>query len=112
MGGTVTELSERIEQVSRGYARRCNIERNDDWFVLKLQEEAGELVSDYLRLTGRGRDKGLSADEVRANMADEAADLFAHVLLFCRHNGIDIESAVDRKWFRYLDKPAPVTAAP
>jgi NTP pyrophosphatase (non-canonical NTP hydrolase) len=37
-------------------------------------------------------------------MEDEAADLFAQVLLFCRHNGIDLEAALARKWFSHLDR--------
>jgi NTP pyrophosphatase (non-canonical NTP hydrolase) len=102
-------LSERAEAVSRLYAERCGIRRDDDWYALKLQEEAGELVAEYLRLTGRGRHKGKSAAETAAGLADEAADLLAQLLLFCRHNRIDVEAALERKWFRYLDPEATST---
>jgi NTP pyrophosphatase (non-canonical NTP hydrolase) len=97
---TVTELADKVEQVSRIYAERCARNRDDDWFALKLTEEAGELVAEYLRITGRGRRR----EGAMEALADEAADLFAQVLLFCRHNGIDIESALERKWFKYLDE--------
>lgn len=103
MAATVAELAERIESVSAIYAERCDIRRDDDWFVLKIQEEAGELVSEHLRCSGRGRVRERSAEAMRSALEDEAADLFAQVLLFCRHNRIDVEAALTRKWFKYLD---------
>jgi NTP pyrophosphatase (non-canonical NTP hydrolase) len=96
----LAELAEKVARVSDIYAECCGIRRDHDWYPLKLTEEAGEVVAEYLRATGRGRDREGAAEA----LADEAADLFAQVLLFCRHNGIDIESALERKWFRYLDE--------
>ena len=102
------ELDERIERVSVLYARRCAIRRDDDWYALKLQEELGELIAEHLRLSGRARLRGDEAEAMRTHLADEAADLFAQLLLFCRHNGIDIEAALARKWFVHLgDAEAP-----
>ena len=102
---TLTELSERIEQVSAIYAARCDIRRDADWYALKLQEEAGELVAEYLRGSGRGRVAGRSDEAIRTALEDEAADLLAQVLLFCRHNDIDVEAALERKWFAHLERP-------
>lgn len=96
----LAELAEKVARVSDIYAERCGISRDDDWYALKLTEEAGELVAEYLRTTGRGRERDGAAEA----LADEVADLFAQVLLFCRHNGVDIESALERKWFKYLDE--------
>ena len=39
---SITELADKVEQVSRIYAERCAINRDDDWFALKLTEEAGD----------------------------------------------------------------------
>lgn len=97
------DLSRKVERVSDIYAARNGIPRDDDWYALKLQEEVGELVADYLRLSGRGRAKGADAAAIAESMADEAADVLAQLLLFCSRNGIDLEAALDRKWFRYLD---------
>ncbi|MDP1732440.1 MAG: hypothetical protein Q8L54_14960 [Devosia sp.] len=36
-------------------------------------------------------------------LEDEAADLFAQLLLFCRHDQIDVEVALTRKWFTHLE---------
>lgn len=103
MAGGLHELTMRIEQVSALYAERCSIRRDDEWYVIKLQEELGELVAEYARATGRGRRGDRSDADIRAAMSDEAADLFAHVLLFCHHNGLDLDSALRRKWFSHLD---------
>ena len=105
---SIEELSDRVERVSAIYAERCDINRDADWYALKLQEEAGELVAEYLRGTGRGRVGERSAEAIRAALEDEAADLLAQLLLFCRKNGIDVERALARKWFKYLpesDRP-------
>ena len=101
---SIAELAARIEEVSQLYAARCDTSRDDDWYALKLQEEAGELVAEHLRGSGRGRIGDRSDGQIRTALADEAADLFAQVLLFCRHNGIDVEAALERKWFSHLNK--------
>jgi NTP pyrophosphatase (non-canonical NTP hydrolase) len=99
----LAELSDRAERVSHVYAVRCDIRRDDDWFVLKLQEEAGELVAEYLRGTGRGRVGERTPEAIRQALEDETADLFAQLLLFARHNDIDLEAALQRKWFAWLE---------
>lgn len=99
---TLAELSDRVERVSAIYAERCEINRDADWYALKLQEEAGELIAEYLRGSGRGRVGERSPEVIRTALEDETADLMAQLLLFCRKNGIDVEQALARKWFTYL----------
>lgn len=103
MATALDELTDKVERVSQMYAERCDIRRDDDWFALKLQEEAGELVAEYLRVSGRGRKSRQSPSQMRTALENEAADLFAQLLLFCRHHRIDVEAALARKWFKYLD---------
>ena len=40
----LTQLGEEIEQISQIYADKFGIERDGDWFLLKLQEEVGDLT--------------------------------------------------------------------
>lgn len=103
MGATLGELANRLARVSDSYAARTGVLRDDDWYALKLMEEAGELAAEHLRLSGRGRRNGNKPREIEQARDDEAADLFAMILLYCRHNDIDIEAALERKWFRYLE---------
>ena len=102
MAATIDDLTAKAEQVSQIYAARCDIRRDHDWFALKLQEELGELIAEYLRVSERGRAGEWTKEAMRTALEDEAADVFAQLLLFCHHNGVDLEAALDRKWFRHL----------
>ena len=102
MSEDLATLSDLVARVSDIYASRNDIARDDDWYMLKLQEELGELTAEYLKLSGRGRLKGASPETLRMALEDEAADVLAMLLLFARNNQIDLETALARKWFRHL----------
>ena len=104
MNRTLSELLPLVAEVSDTYASRNDIRRDDDWYILKLQEELGELTAEYLKTTARGRLKGADSAAVRQALEDETADVLAMLLLFVRHNGIDVEAALERKWFQYLGR--------
>ena len=92
------DLMMQFEAASATYAADHSLERDDDWFVLKLQEEMGELIQIWNRVTGRGRRKGMTDMEVATALADETADVLGHVLLFAHRNGLDLAAAIERKW--------------
>ncbi len=50
---TLPALGERVEAVSALYARKFGVDRDPDWFMLKLTEEVGELTQAFLVATGR-----------------------------------------------------------
>lgn len=90
-----------IETISRVYGRLFDVDRTDDWLVLKLHEEVGELTQAFLTRSGRTRDRGLSDGEADEAVRDELADVLAHVLLLAERFGVDLEEALEAKWFRY-----------
>lgn len=92
------ELAGQFEQASLGYAAANGITRNEDWFILKLQEELGELTQVWMKLTDRGRRRGMDDVALREALADETADLLGHILLFAKRNDIDLAPAITRKW--------------
>ncbi|WP_208245157.1 pyrophosphatase (plasmid) [Rhizobium sp. T1470] len=94
-------LARDLESVSFGYAERFGIERDRDWYVLKLQEEAGEAVAAWLRMTGRSRHKA-DLVEAKEHFAAELADVIAHTLLIAHHEGVDLDRALASKWLTYL----------
>jgi NTP pyrophosphatase (non-canonical NTP hydrolase) len=102
MSRSLADLSVLVQRVSDIYAGRNGVRRDDDWFILKLQEELGELTAEHLRLTGRGRHKDMDASAIVVARENEAADLLATLLLYARHNGIDLDAALERKWFVHL----------
>lgn len=94
-------LSEELEQVSQAYAEEFGIERDATWFVLKLQEEVGEMIQSYLMLSGQARTKGKSPEIIQAEFNSEVADVYCHTLLLARFFDIDIESEVRKKWLQW-----------
>jgi NTP pyrophosphatase (non-canonical NTP hydrolase) len=98
---TISEVADSAERISDIYAAKHAIVRDDDWFLLKLQEELGELAQAHLRLSSRGRGEATEQDR-----ADEAADVLCQLLLYCRRFGIDVDKAVRRKWLSWLEPVA------
>jgi NTP pyrophosphatase (non-canonical NTP hydrolase) len=91
-------LIQQFEKASATYAAANDVDRDDDWFVLKLQEEMGELTQIWNKKTGRGRRKGMTDEELATALADETADVLGHILLFAHRNDLDLAAAVERKW--------------
>lgn len=96
------KLTAQVEKVSQQYTSHFEIKRDSDWFILKLQEELGELTQTYLMWSKKARNKGKSETEMKADFANELADVFAHVLLLATHHDIDLEQAVKDKWLKWL----------
>lgn len=92
------ELTDRVEAVSTIYARKHGVELDARWFLLKLQEEVGELTQAFLMKTGQARDKGKTSAELEADFRSELADVLSQVLLLTRHHHVDMEVAVADKW--------------
>lgn len=100
----VKQLSKEVEQVSQSYAEKFTIERDATWFILKLQEEVGELIQAYLMLAGKARTKGKTPEEMQADFSKEVADVFCQTLLLATFYGIDIEKEVEEKWLLWNKK--------
>ncbi|MFD7158711.1 pyrophosphatase [Kribbella sp. NPDC059898] len=94
-------LQDRLEKISVGYGVRLGFERDPDWFLLKLQEEVGELTQSYLQHTGRARAKGATADQIRDTFHQEFADVLCQLLLFAKQHDVDLPAEVERKWLVY-----------
>ena len=97
----IKTLTDEVEKVSLKYTKTFSIERDASWFVLKLQEELGELIQSYLMMTGKARTKGKSEEEIRSDFEKELADVFSHVLLLAKHYDIDVEKVVEDKWLSW-----------
>jgi NTP pyrophosphatase (non-canonical NTP hydrolase) len=100
----IEDLQQEVESVSKFYAERHGIHRSDDWFLLKLNEEVGELTQAYLARAGQARDKGRTPGELDDDFRAAVADVVAQVLLIAERFNIDVASEVKRKWLVW--KPA------
>lgn len=97
----VKDLTREVEEISKIYSKRFKIERDSDWFILKLQEELGELIQSYLMMIRKGRNKGKSTEEIKDNFRKEVADVFSHVLLLAKFYDINLEKEVEEKWLKW-----------
>jgi len=97
----IHDLTEKIEKISQGYSKKFEFERDSDWFVLKLQEELGELIQSYLMVTGKARQKGKSKEEIRDEFEHEVADVLAHTLLLAKHFNVDLDKVFESKWLKW-----------
>ncbi|NTU73732.1 pyrophosphatase [Candidatus Roizmanbacteria bacterium] len=98
---TIQELAEQIEKVSQKYVSVYHIERNKDWYILKLQEELGELIQAYLMFEGQGRSKGKTKSEMKDDLDKEVADVFCHLLLLAKNYNVNLEKAIQDKWLKW-----------
>ena len=101
---SLAEISEIIEQISSSYASKHNIERSSDWFMLKLQEEVGEVTQAYLMMTKQARSKDRTSEQLHQAFAEELADALCHVLLLAKKYNIDIDQQIEDKWLIWKTK--------
>lgn len=101
---TIKSLTEQVGKVADGYAEKFNIKPDGDWYVLKLQEELGELIQAHLMATNRARRKNKTDQELREDLEKEIADVFGMVLLLAKYNNVDIEKALEKKWLVWNKK--------
>lgn len=101
----ITWYSDAVEQISKQYTTKYNILRDDNWFILKLQEEVGELIQCYLMLSGKARTKGKTKEQIQLDFNKEVADVLCHTLLLARHYGIDLDKEVRDKWLVWMNSP-------
>lgn len=99
----IHDLSEKIEQVSLDYSEKFQVERDDDWFVLKLQEELGELIQSYLMMKGKARQKGKTKEAIREEFENEVADVLAHVLLLAKRFDVDLDKVIASQWLKWTN---------
>ena len=94
----IKKLTDEVEKISLLYTNKYEIKRDSDWFILKLQEELGELIQIYLMMIGQARKKDKTEEELIQDFHKEVADVFSHVLLLAKHHKIDLEKEVGDKW--------------
>jgi NTP pyrophosphatase (non-canonical NTP hydrolase) len=73
-----------------------------DYYPFKITEEWGECMQAYLMLTDRGRQKGKTKEEIQDMFKQEVGDVFGFLLLFAEREGIYLEQALEKKWFKRL----------
>lgn len=97
------ELTQKARTIMGMYGEEYpEVKVDRDYYPFKISEEWGECMQAYLMHTDRGRQKGKSKDEIKAMFEEEIADVFGFLLLFAENEEIDLEAALQKKWFKRL----------
>ncbi|AIQ66039.1 hypothetical protein D3C81_134700 [compost metagenome] len=97
------DAAEQVSRVTRSYCSKIDVEPSNEWFLLKIQEELGELVQCYLELNHKSRARGKTETELRDNFEAELADVLGLVLSMGKHNDMDMDQAIYNKWLKWLN---------
>jgi NTP pyrophosphatase (non-canonical NTP hydrolase) len=92
---TLEEAADHCERAFAAYAAREGVKRDEPFYLLKLQEEMGELARHFLEL---GSDP--SAERRREFQGDCAA-IVGNALILAKHHGVDLATRLKDKF------PAP-----
>ncbi len=105
----LNELTIAIQSISERYASAHGFERSEDWAIMKLTEEVGELAQAHLKRKGQARQSSASPEILQRAYEDELADVLGQILVLAGLSRVDLAAALDRKWLRW--HPDRMTAA-
>ena len=93
------QLQEQIVARFLSNLERDKIKVSDDYLMLKMNEEVGELVQSYLIHKKDCRpEKFLPLDESKKEIAKELADVVGLAFAISKIYNIDLEEALLKKW--------------
>ena len=92
-------MQEKVIKHAKGYCKKYNIKFDEDFVLLKLYEEVGELAQDVLIHRKKCRpEKYLTAKKTKEEIAKELADILGILILNAYLLDIDLEEAISKKW--------------
>lgn len=93
------ELQDKIFKNAIEYGKKYNIAIDEDFALLKLYEEMGELSQAVLVHRKKSRPEKHKPEEVsKEELAKELADVLGVAIVNAKLLGIDLEDALKRKW--------------
>lgn len=93
------ELQKKIVENAIRYGKKYNVTIDEDFALLKLYEEVGELAQAVLIHRKKSRpEKHLPIDQSKEEVAKELADVVGMAIVNAHLFGIDLEEALYKKW--------------
>lgn len=93
------ELQNKVYQNAINYGKNYDIEIDEDFALLKLYEEAGELAQAVLIHNKKSRpEKHISEDDSKRRVAEELADVIGLAIVIAKVMDIDITQSLEDKW--------------
>ena len=93
------EVQDGVVNNALAYGKQYNIEIDEDFALLKLNEEVGELAQAVLIHRKKSRPEKFVSEEVsKRELGKELADVVGMAMVTAHLFGIDLEEAIDKKW--------------
>ncbi|MFH1822257.1 MAG: hypothetical protein ABH830_00995 [Patescibacteria group bacterium] len=93
------ELQKKVVENAINYGRKYNVQIDEDFALLKLYEEVGELAQAVLIHRKKSRpEKHVSEEISKKELAKELADVAGMVIVNAYLLGINLEEAINKKW--------------
>jgi len=92
------KLQDKIVQNAMNYGKKYNVQIDENFALLKLYEEVGELAQAVLIHRKKSRPEKHVSEEVSKKIAKELADIIGLAIVNAYLLGIDLEEAIDKKW--------------
>ena len=93
------ELQNKIFKNAIEYGKKYNITIDEDFALIKLYEEMGELSQAVLIHRKKSRPEKYKPEEIsKEELAQELADVLGVTIVNAKLLGINLEDALKRKW--------------
>lgn len=92
-------MQNKVVQNAINYGKKYNVQIDEDFALLKLYEEVGELAQAVLIHRKKSRPEKYVSEEIsKKELGKELADVVGMAIINAHLLGIDLEEAIDKKW--------------
>ena len=93
------ELQKKLVKNAVNYGKKYNVKIDEDFALIKLYEEVGELAQSILIHKRKCRpEKYISKKKSKSMVAKELADVLGMIIVNAHLLNIDLEDAINKKW--------------
>lgn len=93
------ELQKKVVENAINYGQKYNVQIDENFALLKLYEEVGELAQAVLIHQKKSRpEKHVSEEVSKKELGKELADIVGMTIVNAHLLGIDLEEAISEKW--------------
>lgn len=98
-------MQKKIIENAKKYQEKYNVKIDEDFALVKLYEEVGELSEAVLAYKKKCRpEKFITDEEAKKNLGKEIADVVGIAIVYAHLLEIDLEEAIDKKWINKEEK--------
>lgn len=95
------ELQAKVVQNAFDYGEEFKVKIDEDFALLKLYEEVGELAQAVLIHKKKSRpEKHVAFEKSKEHIAEELADILGMTIVYAKLLDINLEGAINKKWIK------------